>query len=118
MTIIFVTHALDLVTRYCSRAFLIEKGQVLSSGYPKTIVDEYNRLIVDCNTQAQKSVAHQDVIPRPPKSDSKDIDLLKNTDLYWDGLFQINPQENRYGEGKARIDEAGIFDRNEVPTQT
>ena len=118
VTIIFVTHALDLVTRYCSRAFLIEKGQVLSSGYPKTIVDEYNRLIVDCNTQAQKSIAHQDVIRRPPKRDSKDIDLLKNTDLFWDGLFQINPQENRYGEGKARIIEAGIFDRNENPTQT
>jgi len=97
ITIVFVSHALDLITRYCSTAYLLERGEVHASGSPKDIVDEYNRLIVKCSRQTPLetvvSVGEQDV----------------TKDKQWEGLFQINQNENRYGNGKTEIVEGGIF---------
>ena len=47
VTILFVTHTLDLVTTYCSSAYLLESGRIVSQGTPKKVVDDYNRLVVD-----------------------------------------------------------------------
>ena len=97
ITIIFVTHALDLITRYCSAAYLMEQGMVHTSGSPKEVVDEYNRLIVKCSRQV-------------PVETVKSVDEQRFIkEKQWEGLFQINPDENRYGNGKAEIVEAGIF---------
>jgi len=97
ITIIFVTHALDLITRYCSTAYLLEQGMVHTSGSPKDVVDEYNRLIVKCSRQVPFEVG---------KSVDKQHFIKEKQ---WKGLFQVNPNENRYGNGKAEIVEAGIF---------
>ena len=97
ITIVFVTHSLDLITRYCSIAYLLEQGAVYASGFPKDVVDEYNRLIVKCSRQT----------PIEPVHSFDKQGVIK--DKQWEGLFQINPNENRYGNGKAEILEAGIF---------
>jgi ABC-type polysaccharide/polyol phosphate transport system ATPase subunit len=40
-TIIFVTHDMSAVTRFCHRAMLIERGEVVSIGDPTDIADRY-----------------------------------------------------------------------------
>ena len=106
ITIIFVTHALDLITRYCSTAYLLEQGMVHAYGSPKEVVDEYNRVIVRCSRHVQVEVVN-----------SIDKQHLSK-DKQWEGLFQINPHENRYGNGKAEIIEVGIFTVNGNAIQT
>jgi len=106
ITIIFVTHALDLITRYCSTAYLLEQGMVHTSGSPKDVVDEYNRLIVRCSRQVPVEIV---------KSVDKQHFIKKKQ---WEGLFQVNPNENRYGNGKAEIVEAGIFSLDGKAIQT
>lgn len=40
-TIILVTHAMDPVEQLCDKAIFLEKGHVISSGEPKTVVEQY-----------------------------------------------------------------------------
>jgi teichoic acid transport system ATP-binding protein len=116
VTIIFVTHALDLITRYCDHAYLMEKGKCIDSGEPKTVVDEYNRLIVNCSErhgiQAKKSREIAQHLEPVKEADSV-ADLIE-----WEGLFTVNPKENRYGIGDALIIEGGIFNSAGEPVQT
>ena len=43
-TIIFVTHSMDQVERYCTRAVLIEKGRVTIDSTPSEVAKAYNNL--------------------------------------------------------------------------
>ena len=40
-TILFVTHAVDLVQAHCSRAIYLRSGRIASSGVPKTVIQDY-----------------------------------------------------------------------------
>lgn len=43
-SIILVTHSMDPVKQYCDRAILIDKGRILISGKPETVVEEYQKI--------------------------------------------------------------------------
>jgi ABC-type polysaccharide/polyol phosphate transport system ATPase subunit len=43
-TILFVTHDMSAVQRFCQRALVLERGKLLSIGDPEDIADEYIRL--------------------------------------------------------------------------
>ncbi len=43
-TIIFVTHDMGSVERFCDRAILMERGQVVDAGDPRSITRQYNEL--------------------------------------------------------------------------
>lgn len=114
VTILFVTHNLNLVTTHCDHAILLAKGTLRVGGKPKDIVDRYNELITSVETLTS---THE----------SKDVSLSKrysgvssssNNKLEWDGLFNINPDEYRYRSEKAEILEAGIFTPDNSPAQT
>ncbi len=43
-TIVFVTHDMNAVERFCDRAMLLERGRVVEIGEPRTVAREYNEL--------------------------------------------------------------------------
>jgi ABC-type polysaccharide/polyol phosphate transport system ATPase subunit len=43
-TIVFVTHDMSAVERFCDRAMLLERGEVVHIGEPHTVAREYNQL--------------------------------------------------------------------------
>jgi len=43
-TIVFVTHDMSAVTRFCHRAMLLERGEVVSIGDPRDVADRYLEL--------------------------------------------------------------------------
>jgi ABC-type polysaccharide/polyol phosphate transport system ATPase subunit len=43
-TMVFVTHDMSAVERFCDRAMLIERGKVVDTGDPRDIAREYNQL--------------------------------------------------------------------------
>lgn len=47
-TVIFVTHALDTVIRYCDRAIVLEKGRLVAEAGPKNAVDAYKQIMAGC----------------------------------------------------------------------
>ena len=108
VTIIFVTHNLDLITSHCSRALIIRRGTKVGDGTPKDMVDQYNRLMSQRGSFTST---------RPGNRDSEGIKLSPSREIEWGGLFQVNPNEDRYGSRKAEILEAGIFTLDNMAVQ-
>lgn len=108
ITIIFVTHSLDLITRFCNKACLLNKGKLITFGTPKHVVALYNRNILkhaslDGNTKAKQDIS-------PSSGDETGSKCMS-------GDFYLNPAENRYGNGKAIIERVEIYDRDGQPKQ-
>lgn len=107
-TIIFVTHALDLVVRYCDRGIVLDGGQMIVDTDPKTAVDVYKRLMVNCYNDRTRPVVEltkddneemDDPSPRKPlKSDMK-----------------INQDALSYGNLRAEIVDYGLLDKERKP---
>ncbi len=118
ITILFVTHSMDLVTRYCSRAFLLEGGHLLEEGPAKDVVDTYNRLLVEESAPADGPETLPPVQEQGGDSqenrETQLLDHMKNSEHE----FRLNPDENRYGNGKAEILRVGIYDQSGRPQQT
>lgn len=45
-TILFVTHALDSILKYCDRAIVLENGKIAGEGPPAEMVDLYKQVLV------------------------------------------------------------------------
>jgi ABC-type polysaccharide/polyol phosphate transport system ATPase subunit len=60
-TVVYVTHDLSSVERFCDRALLLEKGEVAAIGPPRSVVQEYRQLDLE---REQGEVAGQREIAR------------------------------------------------------
>ena len=45
-TIVFVSHDLSSISKYCDRVYLLNKGELLGEGSPKEIIDIYKQVLV------------------------------------------------------------------------
>lgn len=45
-TIVFVSHDLSSISKYCDRVFLLNQGTLLGEGGPKEMIDAYKRVLV------------------------------------------------------------------------
>ena len=45
-TILFVSHDLSSIAKYCDRVILLDKGKKLGEGAPKQMIDDYKRVLV------------------------------------------------------------------------
>jgi len=92
-TVIFVTHALDTVIRYCDKAIVLEKGRLVAESGPKEAVDAYKQIMAGCAS----SVAG--LGRRLPGSDCQSgSDRQSGSDTL------------SYGNKKAQIVDCGIYD--------
>jgi len=103
-TILFVTHAMENVIRYCQRGIVLENGVKLIDSDAKTAVDVYKKLMVNCYESEEDF------------KKNLNADIMKQLDS---GLVchkcLVNPDATIYGDGQAEIIDYGIFDKNGVP---
>ncbi len=45
-TIVFVSHDLSSISKYCDRVYLLNKGKLLGEGSPKDMIDAFKRVLV------------------------------------------------------------------------
>ena len=90
-TILFVSHDLGSISKYCDRVILLNQGEMLDQGTPKAMVDMYKQLLVRQNPvkQAQMKEALRE-------SQKKG--------------FQMNPNTLEYGEKQAEIVDFVVID--------
>ncbi len=55
-TVLFVSHSIGMVRRFCTEAILLHKGRLVSSGEPAEVVDRYRELL-DNSQDAKKAKA-------------------------------------------------------------
>jgi len=105
-TILFVSHSLDTIVHYCSRAILLDSGSKITEGSPKDVVDVYKQILADCFDNPTKSTYAEEKDEKPlPETET----MLKR--------FEKNPESLEYGEKQAEIIDYGIFDSKGFPTQ-
>lgn len=120
ITILFVTHSMELLARYCDTAILLDTGKLLMQGPAKEVIDEYHRLIVNCASPAQSErFSNSDtatdlqngVIDELSHKSDNSPESLETTKENLPGKpisLSCNPKENRYGNGKAEIIDFGV----------
>ena len=90
-TILFVSHDLSSIAKYCDRVVVLNKGEKLSEGGPKEMIDLYKQVLVG-------QFAHE--------KDDKINSVSKDT----------NADALEYGSNDARITEIYITDSNGLRT--
>ncbi|MDD6655919.1 MAG: ABC transporter ATP-binding protein [Lachnospiraceae bacterium] len=101
-TILFVSHDLSSVAKYCDRVVLLNKGTKLAEGNPREMVDLYKRLLVN---QIEDSNAEG-------KKDIKVNSEVVSKEMTWMSRMKLNPDVQEYGENIARITDFAILDEN------
>lgn len=100
-TILFVSHDLGSIAKYCDRVVLLNKGVKKSEGDPKTIIDEYKQLMV-----SDGDLVQQDIPQQPQK--------VQQTGQ-WKQYLTNNPNFLDYGEKLAEIVDYALIDsRGEI----
>lgn len=101
-TILFVSHDLGSISKYCDRVILLEKGHKIGEGEPKEIIDMYKKVLVgqlDQISNTNKSSQTQ--------SGSK-----------WKDQMQLNPNVDEYGSGLAEFEDYCAYDNSGTITNT
>ena len=89
-TIVFVSHDLSSISKYCDRVFLLNKGELLGEGSPRDMIDAYKRVLV-----GQYEI---------PEDGGENL------------LEGLNPQLQEYGTRQAEILEYYVTDEHNVKT--
>lgn len=109
-TVIFVTHAVELIRAHCDRAILLNKGRIESIGSPKEVIHSYLELMFapDSRTVTEKETGNG-IEESNLNSPDTQVDLCSSRSMY-------NSDEYRWGNRRAEIiDFMFKTDRGENP---
>ena len=97
-TILFVSHDLSSILRYCDKVMLLDRGVLREVGNAREVVDTYKRLLVSYGENAGRHMKEEETAKI-------------------EGLPR-NPDAKIYGEGQAEIFSIEVLDENGVLTDT
>ncbi len=103
-TILFVSHDLGAISKYCDRAVLINKGDKVAEGTPKDMIDIYKKILVGQEPVLSSKVDNLTAFG------ADDLQGQGATD--WKSNYQLNPNVNEYGDGRASIVDFAVIDDN------
>ena len=104
-TILFVSHDLGSITKYCDRAILLNQGEKIFEGTPNEAGDIYKKVLV-----------HQ-FDPSELETDSRMNDV-EDVSANWKDSVVVNPKLIEYGEKIAEITDYAILDDKGLITNT
>ena len=103
-TILFVSHDLSSIGKYCDRVLLLNKGVLLTQGQPMEMIDLYKKLLVgQLDLTSLKAKKLPDAVPENGEEQLQEGGR-------WSPGFKLNPNVNEYGDRKARITAFNILD--------
>lgn len=98
-TILFVTHSIDLIIKYCQSAILISDGKKLLQGDTKSATEMFRKIMV--STLPKKIQGKED--------DNNIIDSLDLNNYDLKSNLPLNPKANIYGSMEAEIIDFAII---------
>lgn len=114
-TILFVSHDLASVNKYCDRVILLNKGVKVDEGNPKEIIDLYKKILVnqydENNENDSNDESTNENILNSVESNCSEIKSYKE-------MMQQNPKVIKYGNGVADIIDFAVLDQNGQATNT
>lgn len=95
-TILFVSHDLGSIGKYCDRVILLNDGIKLDEGNPKEMVDIYKKLLV--HQYVPEEAQEEKGKSRPEAAAAPDTESG-----LWKDRLSVNPHVIEYGNGQAQI---------------
>ena len=123
-TILLVSHDVNTINSFCDRAFLLEKGQVIEEGNPKSVSQCYYRLLFGDETSDDisdpdlgqiKHAFRGEACDLPGQKDAGSAGSVEDDSLPSNCSVGSTSQDGtgiRYGNKKATIVDYGILDMN------
>ena len=108
-TILFVSHDLGSISKYCDRVVLLNKGTKVAEGKPKQIVDMYKKILTGFSADLK---ADQD---EDSKNSAAEIEV---EGVSWKSRLTVNPAVVEYGNRDAEIIDFDMIDANGNHTNT
>lgn len=126
VTLLFVSHSMDMVKRLCSRAILLEHGKVIYTGKPNDVVNLYSKLTAEggsvealeadlrnletrsCTDADESLKSAKSPSESTPSTDSKERQLLVDERAH----VQVSGSEYSYGGELGRIEQPTIKGSN------
>ncbi|MBQ6805885.1 MAG: ABC transporter ATP-binding protein [Lachnospiraceae bacterium] len=111
-TILFVSHDLSSISKYCDRVVLLNQGVKLGEGNPKEMIDTYKQVLVGQYTLEESGEGNllDDKQLQEAAARQADGAVDKDRDA------NVNPDLLEYGSKKALIQEYYITDENGTRT--
>lgn len=94
-TILFVSHDLGSIGKYCDRVILLNKGIKLAEGEPKNMIDMYKKVLVN-------------QLDEEEENEATTKELVEGE--LWKDNYTLNPSLIEYGEKRAEILDFAILD--------
>lgn len=108
-TILFVTHGLDTVIRYCSTGIVIDKGKLVFEDTAKLAVDAFKKVL-------SGDFYKKDVFGIPSEEVYQEEELKYQVTKPYKEYFEQHNELDSYGNHKAIIIDYGILDKNGKPS--
>ncbi len=81
-TVLFVSHSMGMVKRFCTEAVLLHKGRLVTTGSPEEVVDHYEEMLAksqemknagpsELDKQLDYEIEHEDEEDTPAKADGR-----------------------------------------------
>ncbi len=126
-TIVMVTHDMSSIIKYCDKAVLLNRGDLLAEGEPGKMVDLYKKILVGLDPMQGESGSSGEVngmsaemaygLDGEGKSaqgteaeSAQGNKSVGNVPGRWLDRLVVNPDHINYGDGSAEIVDVGVFD--------
>jgi teichoic acid transport system ATP-binding protein len=114
-TIVFVSHDLSSISKYCDRVMLLDQGVKLGVGNPKEMIDAYKQVLVGqypTGSPEEEGLLHDEDIRTAAASRIKGKTTSEGGRMAQgnNGANAVNPELLEYGTRAAVIEEYGITD--------
>ena len=121
-TILFVSHDLSSISKYCDRVILLHKGEMLAEGSPKEMVDLYKKILTGSYRDRMEEERKHGFGGQPQtESSASGMQALLQSDTHgtdWKYHFALNPLVSSYGSKEAEIVDFSILDEEGSLTDT
>ena len=111
-TIIFVTHDMGSVIKYCERSMLINKGHHVLTGTSAEAVDVYKKILANQYDDSAKTDSSEE------EKETRTQEEEKKASKEWKQDLILNQQVDSYGNGEAEIVDFAIVDDQGKITST
>lgn len=114
-TILFVSHDLSSISKYCDRVILLNHGEKMAEGSSKDMVNLYKKLIAGTSRDVKKAMNKE-----ISRDENNEFSVwYKSTDEKYDkSQMTLNTKMDEYGSHKAVIRDFAIIDDDGQITDT
>lgn len=130
-TILFVSHDLGSIQKYCDRALLLHHGKLVGQGAPGDVIDMYKRVLAGESAELLKNEeghaedavdAYALQLGGQTGAGTGDADVVANLDhtgkKVWKNVYALNPEVDEYGDHIAEIVDFCLLDDKGTMTDT